>query len=92
MHADRQELSFEGLIEEEKLKASEDVLAELRKNGPMKFSHVWAHLLVPYMLRVTNVKDICVKLARDGAIRNNWGGGNRKPQDDDLIELTRDGK
>jgi hypothetical protein len=55
----------------------------------MKFSRVWALLLVPYMLRVTDVKDICVKLAKDGSIRNSWGGGSRKPQDDDLIELIR---
>ena len=89
MDADRQELSFEDLIEEQKAKASEDLLAELKKSGPMKFSRVWALLLVPYMLRVTNVKDICVKLAANGAIRNSWGGGNRKPQDDDLIELIR---
>ena len=42
------------------------------------------------MLRVTNIKDICVKLAKAGIIRNSWGGGNRKPQDDDLIELIAD--
>jgi hypothetical protein len=64
--------------------------AQLKKSGPMRFSRVWALLLVPYMLRVTNIKDICVKLAKAGAIRNNWGGGNRKPQDDDLIELIAD--
>jgi three-Cys-motif partner protein len=89
MDADRQELSFEDLIEEQKAKASEELLAELKKSGPMKFSRVWSLLLVPYMLRVTNVKDICVKLAANGAIRNSWGGRNRKPQDDDLIELIR---
>jgi hypothetical protein len=88
MDADRQELSFEDLIEEQKAKASEELLAELKKSGPLKFSRVWALLLVPYMLRVTNVKDICVKLAANGTIRNSWGG-NRKPQDDDLIELIR---
>jgi hypothetical protein len=87
--ADRQELSFEDLIEEQKAKASVALLAELEKSGPMKFSEVWALLLVPYMLRVTNIKDICINLAKSGAIRNSWGGGNRKPKDDDLIELAR---
>jgi three-Cys-motif partner protein len=86
--ADRQELSFEELIEEQKAKASEELLAELKKTGPLRFSQVWSLLLVPYMLRVTNVKDVCVKLAKDGVIRNSWGGGNRKPQDDDVIELV----
>jgi three-Cys-motif partner protein len=89
MDADHQELSFEELIEEQKAKASEELLAELQKSGTMKFSRVWALLLVPYMLRVTDLKDICVKLAKDGSIRNSWGGGSRKPQDDDLIELIR---
>jgi hypothetical protein len=88
MEADREELSFEELIEEQKGMATEELLAQLNKNGPMKFSRVWALLLVPYMLRVTNIKDICVKLAKAGVIRNSWGGGNRKPRDDDLIELV----
>lgn len=91
MEADRQELSFEDFIEEQKAKASEELRAQLKKSGPMKFARVWELLLEPYMLRVTNVKDICVKLAKDGTITNSWGSGNRKPQDDDLIELVHKG-
>lgn len=87
MDADHQEQSFEDLIEEQKAKASEELIKLLNRSGSMKFSRVWAHLLVPYMLRVTNIKDICVDLAKAGVIRNSWGGGNRKPQDDDQIEL-----
>jgi hypothetical protein len=41
------------------------------------------------MLRVTNVKDICVALARTGKIENTWGGGTRKPRDEDSIKLKR---
>jgi hypothetical protein len=85
--ADRQELSFEELIEEQKAKASKELLARLKKSGPMRFSQVWALLLVPYMLRVTNVKDMCVELAKAGTIRNSWGGGSNKPHDHNLIEL-----
>jgi hypothetical protein len=92
MDADRQELSFEDLIEEQKAKASEELLAQLNKTGSMRFSRVWSLLLGPYMLRVTNIKDICVRLAKAGTIRNSWGGGNRKPQDGDLIELIADVK
>jgi hypothetical protein len=88
--ADYQELSLEDLIEEQKAKGSAELLAQLRKSGPMRFSRAWALLLVPYMLRVPNVKDICVELAKIGTIRNSWGGGNRKPRDDDLIELISD--
>ena len=68
--------------------ASEDLLALLKELGPLKFSRIWALLLEPYMLRVTNVKDICVALAKSGKIKNSWGGSNRKPRDEDLIELT----
>jgi hypothetical protein len=39
------------------------------------------------MLRETNVKDICVTLAKDGRIENTWGSGNRKPKDDTVIKL-----
>jgi hypothetical protein len=39
------------------------------------------------MLRETNVKDICVELAKADKIENTWGGGNRKPRDEDLIRL-----
>jgi hypothetical protein len=40
-----------------------------------------------YMLRVTNVKDICVDLARIDEIDNTWGGGTRKPRDEDMIKV-----
>jgi len=90
MEGDVQELSIDEIVEEHKAMASEDLLALLKELGPMKFSRVWALLLEPYMLRVTNVKDICVALAKAGKIESTWGGGNRKPRDEDLIELTVD--
>lgn len=88
VEGDVQESSIEEIVEEQKVLASEDLLALLKELGPMKFARVWAQLLEPYMLRVTNVKDICVALAQAGKIKNSWGGGNRKPRDEDLIELT----
>jgi hypothetical protein len=39
------------------------------------------------MLRETNVKDLCVDLAKVGQVENTWGGGNRKPTDDNVIRL-----
>jgi hypothetical protein len=44
-------------------------------------------LLQAYMLRVTNVKDICVDLAKIGEIEQTWNGGPRKPRDQDAIKL-----
>jgi hypothetical protein len=85
---DVQELSIDEIVEEHKALASDDLLALLEEVGPLKFSRVWALLLEPYMLRVTNVKDICVALAKAGKIKKSWGGSNRKPRDDDLIELV----
>jgi three-Cys-motif partner protein len=87
---DVQELSIDELVEEHKVLAAEDLLVSLKELGPMKFSRVWALLLEPYMLRVTSVKDICVALAKAGRIKNSWGSGNRKPRDEDVIELTVD--
>ena len=88
VEGDAQELSIEEIVEEQKLLASEDLVALLKELGPMKFARVWARLLEPYMLRVTNVKGICVALAKAGKIKNSWGGGNRKPRDEDLIALS----
>ena len=38
--------------------------------GAMKFANVVDALLETFMLRETNVRDICAKLAKEGAIQN----------------------
>jgi three-Cys-motif partner protein len=88
VEADVQELSIDEIVEEQKAAASDDLVAVLKQFGGLPFSRVWIILLQAYMLRVTNIKDICVELAKAGRIKNSWGSGNRKPRDDDLIELT----
>ena len=40
------------------------------------------------MLRETNVKDVCVELAKMGKIENTWGTGGRKPTDQTMIKLA----
>jgi hypothetical protein len=41
------------------------------------------------MLRETDVKDICVAIAKDKIIRGTWSGEQkRKPHDRHMIELT----
>lgn len=87
VEANVQELSIDEIVEEQKAAASKDLLAMLQQSGSTQFGRVWAILLEAYMLRVTNVKDICVDLSRAGKIKNTWGGGSRKPRDEDLIEL-----
>jgi three-Cys-motif partner protein len=84
--AEVQEATVDEIVNEQKRLASEDLLRAL-KHGTLRFSDVVVRLLQSYMLRETNVKDICVDLARAGLIENTWGAGNRKPQDASLIRL-----
>lgn len=86
VEADFQELTIDDIVSEQKVLASNDLLAMLQDVG-LDFSLVWTTLLQTYMLRVTNVKDICVDLAKAGKIENTWGGGNRKPRDEDVVRL-----
>ena len=83
-----QEATIDDIVDEQKALASADLMATLPLNGPLLFSGVVARLLQTYMLRETNVKDICVDLARAGRIENTWGGGNRKPRDGSMIKLN----
>lgn len=85
--AEAQEATIEQIVEEQKKRASAELTNMLALEGPLQFSKVVARLLQPYMLRETNVKDICVDLAKEGTIESTWGSGNRKPHDSDLIKL-----
>ena len=82
-----QEATIDEIVDEQKALASADLIATLSLYGPLNFSSVVAGLLQAYMLRETNVKDICVDLVKAGTIENTWGGGNRKPHDENLIKL-----
>jgi three-Cys-motif partner protein len=83
--ADVQEATIDELVLEQKTLASSRLMEVLHERGPLKFSQIAVGLLQAYMLRETNIKDICVDLAKTGKIENTWGGGNRKPRDDELI-------
>lgn len=85
--AEVQEATLDEIIDEQKKSASAHLMTMLETNGPLNFSNAVASLLQPYMLRETNVKDICVELARVGKIENTWGGSNRKPRDGSTIKL-----
>jgi three-Cys-motif partner protein len=87
LDANVQESIIDDIVEEQKALASEILLVTLQ-DFAICFSDAWSMLLQAYTLRVTNVKDICVDLAKAGKIENTWGGGNRKPRDSDLIKLT----
>lgn len=83
-----QEATIDEIAEEQMKFASAQLTAALAKDGARRFSSVLVRLLQSYMLRETNVKDICVNLAKAGKIENTWGGGNRKPRDECIIKLA----
>jgi hypothetical protein len=86
--ADVQEAGIDEIVAAQKVLASAELIGHL-KRGPSNFADVVDKLLQPFVLRETNVKDICVELARTGRLENTWGGGNRKPQDSDVIRLKQ---
>lgn len=87
-HASIEESSIDQIVQEHMALAASDLERSLAAFGALRFSLVVEQLLQPYMLRETNVKDICVDLARAGKVENTWGGGNRKPRDGVIIRLT----
>ena len=84
--ADIRETSVDEIVAEQKEAASARLLEIFETNPEIKFSKVVSGLLQAFMLRETNVKDICVELAKAGKIENTWGSGNRKPRDEDAIK------
>jgi three-Cys-motif partner protein len=86
--ADLEEASIESIVAEQKALAKERLVQMLKEKSTIRFTKVIDVLLEAYMVRETNVKDICVELAKDGKIRNTWGTGNRKPNDDTVIQLS----
>jgi three-Cys-motif partner protein len=82
-----QEATIDDVVEEQKLVASGRVLEALSKQGSIQFDALAVRLLEEFVLRETDVKNICVDLVRSGKIENTWGLGNRKPQDTTIIKL-----
>jgi hypothetical protein len=82
--ASLKETSIDEIVTEEKELAKGELIKMLWEQS-VTFEQVWTSILEAHMLRVTNVKDICVELAREGKIR---GAGNRKPQDQNVIQLA----
>jgi three-Cys-motif partner protein len=84
--ADRQEASIDDIVDEQKALAAKHLTAIVSDKQPHRFLVIVDTLLQAFMLRESNVKDICCDLARDGIIRNTWGSGNRKPNDKTVIQ------
>ena len=87
--AEIQEETIERMVAEQKAAASAHLLDILSEESSLEFTSIVLRLLRRYPLRETNVKDVCVALARMRKIENSWGGGNRKPKDGDNIKITK---
>jgi three-Cys-motif partner protein len=85
--ADLQEATIDEIVLEQKSLAAAFLLELISQRGQLDFSQVVSELLQPFMLRETNVKDICLELAKVGRLENTWGGGNRKPRSESTIRL-----
>ena len=84
-----QEATIDELVKEQSRLARDDLLVTLEGVPNVKFKIVVAAVLQAYMLRETNVKDICIDLANAGKLENTWGTKPRKPGDDDDIILLK---
>jgi three-Cys-motif partner protein len=86
-HAKIQETTIDEIVEEQMALAADELVIALAKRGPLPFSDVLVLVMQAHILREPNVKDICVDLAKAGRIENTWGGGNRKPKENNIIRL-----
>lgn len=85
VEADAQEATVDELVIEQKALAKAQIRESILAGNRSRFSEVVDTVLQAFMLRETNVKDICVDLASEGVIQNTWGARPRKPQDESLI-------
>jgi three-Cys-motif partner protein len=81
--------SIDHIVDEQKVLAKEMML-QMLSTAPddVVFVGVLDTILEAFMLRETNVKDLCVELAKSGRIENTWGSGLRKPNDNTVIKLA----
>ena len=81
--------SIDDLVDEQKALANE-MLLEMLSTAPggIAFVGILDAMLQAFMLRETNVKDVCVELAKKGKVENTWGTGGRKPTAHTVIKLV----
>ena len=87
--ATQKEASIDDLVDEQKALAKE-MLLEMLSTAPggIAFVSILDTMLQAFMLRETNVKDVCVELAKEGKVKTTWGSGIRKPTDGTVIKLA----
>jgi len=84
--------SFDEMVDSAIYNAKYEIPYFIEKNGRVVlFDKLWPHIIEKYPLRVTDIKDICLLLAKDNKIENTWGRRPRKPQDGTVIRLVSKG-
>jgi three-Cys-motif partner protein len=85
------EKSFEELVEENILAARKWIIALLNeRHTSIQFGVLVPKVLELFLLRETNVKNLCVQLANDGIIDNTWKAASKnKPYDGSPISLSK---
>jgi three-Cys-motif partner protein len=76
----------------EKLQRAQDFLVEnlfaVRPNH--KFDYLAEQLMMRFPIRETEIKDMCVRLSRNGILKDTWSDvGKHKPGPDTQVELAR---
>jgi three-Cys-motif partner protein len=83
--ADVSEASIEELVAGQRGLAKARLIELLGASGSLSFERLVGVLLEEFMIRETDVKDICVELEKTGHLKKTWGSGNRKPDAATLI-------
>lgn len=88
VEAEMQEASFEDIVADQMALAAEDLVTTITNFGAMPFKQAVVNLQQAYMLRETNIKDICCSLAEADVLEQSWiVGRQKKPQDDTILTL-----
>jgi hypothetical protein len=65
------------------------LLELISASGSLPFERLVGVLLEEFMIRETDLKDICVEMEKTGCLERTWGPGNRKPDTGTVIQLNR---
>jgi three-Cys-motif partner protein len=80
------------IIDDNKECAKTETIHLLKRSGvAIPFFRLCSVLMEPFLLRETDIKDICVELCSEGLIQNTWkseGNRRRKPMGENLIQLV----
>lgn len=81
------EASIEELVARQRALAKARLFEILGASGSLPFEELVGVLLEEFMIRETDLKDICVEMEKGGQVEKTWGSGNRKPDTGTVIRL-----